>query len=124
MTSVSIAENGEGYFLTGHDMEWFYQQYLPDGTARGTGAEADLTRADIAGVAPAIVATAEFDPLRDEGAAYAARLRDAGVPAEYVPGPGLIHGFAGFLGVVDAAEANLATILASLGRLMRSQPAP
>jgi acetyl esterase len=74
-------------------------------------------------VAPAIVATAEFDPLRDEGAAYAARLRDAGVPAEYVPGPGLIHGFAGFLGVVDAAEANLATILASLGHLMRSQPA-
>jgi acetyl esterase len=122
MTSVSIAENGEGYFLTGHDMEWFYQQYLPDGTA--SAAEADLTRADVAGVAPAIVATAEFDPLRDEGAAYAARLRDAGVPAEYVPGPGLIHGFAGFLGVVDAAEASLGTILASLGRLMRSQPAP
>jgi hypothetical protein len=40
-----------------------------------------------------------------------------------VPGPGLIHGFAGFLGVVDAAEANLGTILASLGHLMRSQPA-
>ena len=58
------------------------------------------------------------------GAAYAARLRDAGVPAEYVPGPGLIHGFAAFLGVVDAAEANLEKILASLGRLMRSQAAP
>jgi acetyl esterase/lipase len=125
MTSASIAENGEGYFLTRHDMEWFYQQYLPDGAARGTGAaEADLTRADVAGVAPAIVATAEFDPLRDEGAAYAARLRDAGVPAEYVPGPGLIHGFAGFLGVVDAAEANLGTILASLGHLLRNQPVP
>jgi len=122
MTSASIAENGEGYFLTRQDMAWFYQQYLPDGVARA--AEADLTRADVGGVAPAIVATAEFDPLRDEGAAYAARLRDAGVPVEYVPGPGLIHGFAAFLGVVDAAEANLEQILASLGRLMRSQAAP
>jgi acetyl esterase len=122
MSSASITENGEGFFLTRHDMAWFYQQYLPDGVARAAGA--DLTRADVAGVAPAIVATAEFDPLRDEGAAYAARLRDAGVPAEYVPGPGLIHGFAAFLGVVDAAEANLEQILASLGRLMRSQAAP
>jgi acetyl esterase len=85
---------------------------------------ADLTRADVAGVAPAIVATAEFDPLSDEGAAYAARLKDAGVPAEHVPGPGLIHGLAAFLGVVDAAEANLEQILASLSRVMRSQSAP
>jgi acetyl esterase len=124
MTSASITENGEGYFLTRHDMAWFYQQYLPVGTVGADGAaRADLTRADVAGVAPAIVATAEFDPLRDEGAAYAARLRDAGVPAEYVPGPGLIHGFAAFLGVVDAAEASLEKILASLGRLMRSQAA-
>jgi acetyl esterase len=121
MTSVSITENGQGYFLTRHDMAWFYQQYLPDGVAGA--AEADLTRADVTGVAPAIVATAEFDPLRDEGAAYAARLKDAGVPVEYVPGPGLIHGFAAFLGVVDAAEANLEAILASLGRLLRNQAA-
>ena len=59
---------------------------------------------------------------RDEGARRG--FNDAGVPVEYVPGPGLIHGFAAFLGVVDAAEANLEQILASLGRLMRSQAAP
>ena len=83
------------------------------------------TRApSLADLPPAFIVTAEHDPLRDEGAAYAARLRDAGVPVEYVPGPGLIHGFAAFLGVVDAAEANLEQILASLGRLMRSQAAP
>jgi acetyl esterase len=64
------------------------------------------------------VATAEFDPLRDEGAAYADRLKDAGVPAQYVPGPGLIHGFAAFLGVVDAAEENTETILKSLRQTM------
>jgi len=48
-------------------------------------------------------------------------IEDAGVPVDYVPGPGLIHGFAAFLGVVDAAEANLEQILAGLGRLLRSR---
>jgi acetyl esterase len=137
MTSPSIAENGTGYFLTEHDMAWFYRQYLPGrpASARPSGAatadaptartpEADLAHADLAdlaGVAPAIVATAEFDPLRDEGAAYAARLADAGVPTQYVPGPGLIHGFAGFLGVVDAADATVADILARLRQLLSGQ---
>jgi acetyl esterase len=97
-------------------MSWFYQQYLPGGPA--SAPEADLAHADVAGVGPAIVATAEFDPLRDEGAAYAARLADAGVPTQYVPGPGLIHGFAGFLGVVDAADATVATILDRLSQLL------
>ena len=78
-----------------------------------------MAHADVAGVAPAIVATAEFDPLRDEGAAYAARLAEAGVPVQHVPGPGLIHGFAGFLGVVDAADATVAAILDRLSQLLR-----
>jgi acetyl esterase len=117
MTSASIAGNGEGYFLTRHDMTWFYRQYLPDGAA--SAAEADLAHADVAGVAPAIVATAEFDPLRDEGVAYAAGLKETGVSAEHVPGPGLIHGFAGFLGVVDAADATVAAILDRLSQLLR-----
>jgi acetyl esterase len=115
MTSPSITQNGEGYFLTRRDMAWFYQQYLP--AAPASASEADLAHAHVAGVAPAIVATAEFDPLRDEGTAYAVRLADAGVPTHYVPGPGLIHGFAAFLGVVDAADATVATIL---GRLTKA----
>jgi acetyl esterase len=116
MTSPSIAENGQGCFLTGPDMSWFYRQYLPGGPA--SAPEADLARADVAGVAPAVVATAEFDPLRDEGLAYAERLSGAGVPVTYVPGPGLIHGFAGFLGVVDAADAAVSAILGRFSRLL------
>lgn len=125
MTSPSMSENGEGYFLTRGDMAWYYRQYLPAGAAGA--AEADLAHADVAGVAPAIVATAEFDPLRDEGAAYAVRLKNAGVPTRYIPGPGLIHGFAGFLGVVDAADATTGALLEILGRTMQRDmldPAP
>jgi acetyl esterase len=113
MTSPSIAENADGYFLTRRDMAWFYQQYLPAGPA--SAPEADLARADVVGVAPAIVATAEFDPLRDEGSAYAERLTSAGVPTQYVPGLGLIHGFASFLGVDDAT---VTTILGHLSQLL------
>jgi acetyl esterase len=115
MSSPSSTENAEGYFLTGREMAWFYSQYLPaDGAS-----EADLAQADVAGVAPAVVATAEFDPLRDEGAAYAERLAAAGVPTEYVPGPGLIHGFAAFLGVVDAADETVGRALELFGRFLR-----
>jgi acetyl esterase len=117
MTSPSIIDNGDGYFLTREDMAWFYRQYVPPGAAAAP--EVDLIHADVAGVAPAIVATAEFDPLRDEGAAYADRLNIAGVPTEYVPGPGLIHGFAGFFGIVAAADAAVGAILTELRRILR-----
>jgi acetyl esterase len=118
MTSPSITENGEGYFLTQHSMDWFYRHYFPSGVPAAD--DADLAHADVAGVAPAVVATAEFDPLRDEGAAFADRLKNAGVKVEYVPGPGLIHGFAGFLGVVDAADRNVSAILELFTQAMRS----
>jgi acetyl esterase len=122
MTSPSVGENGQNYFLTARDMTWFYQQYLPAGPA--SAPEADLAHADLAGVAPAIVATAEFDPLRDEGAAYAQRLTAAGVPTQYVPGPGLIHGFASFLGVVDSADATLTDLLTRLTHLLTAHGRP
>jgi acetyl esterase len=116
-TSASSTDNGEGYFLTGREMEWFYRMYLPPGAA--SAPEVDLAHADVAGVAPAVVATAEFDPLRDEGDAYAERLSAAGVPTEHVPGPGLIHGFAAFLGVVDAADATTAKALELFAAALR-----
>ena len=78
-----------------------------------------LAYANVNRVAAAVVATAEFDPLRDEGAAYADRLKNSGVPTEYVPGPGLIHGYAAFLGVVDAADSTATEAMEIFGRMLR-----
>jgi acetyl esterase len=106
--SASMTENGEGHFLTRADMAWFLEQYLPkehlpDSGEKTTSPEIALLSADVRGVAPAVVTTAEFDPLRDEGDQLAHHLGAAGVRVEHLPGPGLIHGYASFFGVVDAA---------------------
>jgi acetyl esterase len=125
MAGSSYAENGMGYFLTRDDMAWFYRQYLPalgeaSETQEGLAyAEANLAYANVNRTAAAVVATAEFDPLRDDGAAYADRLKNAGVRVEYVPGPGLIHGYAGFLGVVDTADATATEAMEAFAHFLR-----
>jgi acetyl esterase len=98
----SRSQNAEGYFLSRAVMEWFCGHYLED---RAHGADwrvSPLRASTLEGVAPAIVTTAWFDPLRDEGAAYAKALAAAGVPVKHHQGPGLIHGY---FGLGDACEA-------------------
>jgi acetyl esterase len=88
----SYVENATGYGLTRDAMRWFWSHYLGDG-GDGTSPEASPLRTpDLAGVAPATVLTVELDPLRDEGDAYADRLRAAGVPVRHERFDGLIHG--------------------------------
>ena len=89
----SYTENAEGYFLEATGMRWFWDHYLgPDGD--GTHHHASPIRAsDLSGLPPAVVITAEFDPLRDEGEAYAEALRAAGVPVTTRRYDGMIHGF-------------------------------
>src|SRR5439155_155624 len=76
----SCRENAEGYFLTRADMIWFWNHYAPRDEDRRNPYAAPLRAASLGGLPPALVITAEFDPLRDEGEAYAARLREEHAP--------------------------------------------
>jgi acetyl esterase len=99
----SRSENGEGYFLTQASMQFFGAMYLSSQEDALHPHVSPLHAADLAGLPPTLVLTAEYDPLRDEGQALAGKLRNAGVEAEHRPGPGLIHGFANMTGFVPAA---------------------
>ena len=100
----SYRENAEGYFLTADMMKWFRHHYLSDAENERLHPEASpLLAEDFAGLPPATVQTAEFDPLRDEGRAYAKRLSDAGVAAELIEYDGLVHGFMAWTAAVDRA---------------------
>ena len=90
---ASYSENAEGYGLTRGGLEWFWDCYLADPLDGQDPYAAPLLASDLSGLPPALVVTAEYDPLRDEGLAYAARLAAAGVTAASVCYPGLIHGF-------------------------------
>ncbi len=83
----------EGYFLTQELMDWFWKAYAPTGTDLADLRLSPLLAKDFAGLPPAFVLTAGYDPLRDEGRAYADRLIDAGVKTTYVNYPGTVHGF-------------------------------
>jgi acetyl esterase len=100
----SRVDNAEGYLLTADDMLWFRGHYLPEGIDLEDPRASPIHATDLAGAPPAIIGTAEFDPLRDEGEAYAKALADAGVDVRLQRYDGLIHGFYG-LGVHSAAAA-------------------
>lgn len=87
----SLTENAEGYILTLATMRWFGDNYLPDAAARDDWRVSPLLADDHSGLPPALVITAEFDPLRDEGAAYAEVLHDAGVPVTHSLYEGTVH---------------------------------
>ncbi|WP_342730398.1 alpha/beta hydrolase [Bradyrhizobium sp. B117] len=97
----SRAENAEGYFLTRATMQWFCGHYLADPAHAADWRVSPLRAASLKGLAPAVVTTAWFDPLRDEGTAYARALEAAGVPVRHHEGAGLIHGY---FGLGDASE--------------------
>ena len=101
----SFEENGEGYFLTSSLMRWFWANYLPPDNDGSDPDISPLRAPDLSGLPPTLVITAEFDPLRDEGEAYAARLAEAGVDVELHRYDAQIHSFTAMAGVVDAGRA-------------------
>lgn len=100
----SHEENAEGYFLTTATMRWFWGHYAPDAAARRNPYASPIRADDLSGLPPAFVLTAEFDPLRDEGEAYAEALAKARVPVRLERYGGQIHGFFGMTSVFDAAR--------------------
>jgi acetyl esterase len=101
---ASVRDNGEGYLLTTADMHWFWGHYVSSAAEASQPYAAPLQAKDLSGLPPALVLCAEFDPLRDEGLAYAERLKEAGVPVTVRLFEGHIHGFFWMGGVLDAAH--------------------
>jgi len=101
----SMTENAEGYGLTRDGMIWFWNHYLANPSDGAHPHASPLRAADLGGLPPALVVTAQYDPLRDEGEYYADRLRQAGVPTEMKRWDGMNHGFLFWPGIVDRAGA-------------------
>ncbi len=93
-----------GLFITREEMMWFSEQYLSDPSQIDHPHVHPLRAKKLTGLPPALVMTAEYDPLRDEGELYAERMASAGVSVERIRYAGMIHGFFGFLGIIDQAE--------------------
>jgi acetyl esterase len=116
----SYEENAEGYLLTREVMEFFWASYLDHPDQARNPYAAPLEAPDLRNLPPAMIVTAEFDPLRDEGEEYGHRLREAGVPAEIRRFGGMIHAFVGLAGLVHRADQALDEACAWLRRVLTS----
>ena len=114
----SRAENAEGYFLSRAVMQWFAGHYLEDAKHGADWRVSPLRAKTLAGLAPAIVCTAWFDPLRDEGKAYADALAAAGVMTKYYHGAGLIHGYFGLGEASETARSEAQRVRADFKALL------
>jgi acetyl esterase len=114
--TASHERNARGYLLEREGIDFFRRCYLPDARAYTDWRASPLLAKDHAGLPPALVITAGYDPLLDEGKAYAERLRAAGVEVAYREYPDMVHGFLLFGGVLDTANAAVAECCAALRR--------
>jgi acetyl esterase len=118
----SYQQNADGYFLSRDDMAWFWNHYLNGEADADNPYACPLRAASLAGLPSALVITAEFDPLRDEGEMYAARLRESGVAAALVRYDGMIHGFFSMAGVLEQGKKALALAAARLRSAFSGKP--
>jgi acetyl esterase len=110
----SYSENAEGYFLTRDGMQWFWNHYVPNKADRSRPSASPLRASNFANLPPALVITAEYDPLRDEGERYAEQLRAAGTPVQLTRYSGMIHGFFTMSGLLDQGKTAMRQTAAAL----------
>jgi acetyl esterase len=113
-TTVSYEENKQGYLLSREMMRWFWNHYLVKPEDGANPYASPLRAQSFKGLPPAHVITAEFDPLRDEGEALAARFRGDGVPTTQTRYDGMIHGFFSMTAMLDAAKRAVAETAAAV----------
>ena len=117
--SKSYNDFAEGYMLTRDSMRWFKNHYLKSAGDAEDWRASPIRAKSLAGLPPALVVTAGFDPLRDEGAAYAARLTEGGVRVDYVCYGGMIHGFVPMGRLIDTGNRAISHVAASLRQVLR-----
>jgi acetyl esterase len=113
-TRESYQRYATGHGLTRAGMEWFWGHYAPEASRRDEPFASPIRATDLGGLPPAIFVSAECDPLRDEGAAYAERLRRSGVPVTYLEYAGMVHSFMGWSSAVPAGARAFAEVGAAL----------
>lgn len=118
----SFTEFGEGYGLSAEGMKWFWAQYLPETGAASDQKASPLRAPSLAGMPPTWVNTAEYDVLRDEGEAFAARLQAQGVAVQMKRSPGMNHGFLKYLDVIDEATESMREAGKWLRSALNSEP--
>ena len=111
---ASYRDNAEGYLLTAEAMHWFWDHYAPTRDDRRHPYASPLLADDLSRLPPALVMTAEYDPLRDEGEDYARALAKAGVDARFVRYDGLIHGFFAHTRTINATRKAMSDACAAL----------
>jgi acetyl esterase len=115
-STPSYQEFAESHYLTRSQMEWFRDHYLASMDDAHSHEASPILARDLRGLPTALIITAECDPLRDEGAAYAKRLRDAGVPVTYTCYSGMIHPFFSLSGAIPQAFDAFQQIAAAVGQ--------
>ncbi|MDQ0889813.1 acetyl esterase [Paenibacillus sp. V4I9] len=120
MRTESHKQLADGYYITHDFLLWFHEHYLNSPEEKLNPLVSPILNKDFTGLPPALIITAQFDPLRDEGKDYADRLKESSVPVIYSCYEGTIHGFVGYANVLDKGEQAIQEIAGALNDFFAS----
>jgi acetyl esterase len=118
LATASYQRVGDGHLLLRDDMAWFFGHYVPEPADRGNPYVSPLRAPELSGVAPGYLVLGGYDPLVDEGLAYATRLQDADVPVQTRTYEGMLHGFLTMPKAIPSSQAAIDEVVGEIGRLV------